>query len=104
MINSSRVNIFSIILSLQLDELGRTLINICNIVPAGIVVFLPSYGYEDLLFKHLETTGVLSKIRMKKSVFREPKLTTQVMFLSYTNFFYKKRFFELNFFFRSIKF
>lgn len=64
---------------LQLDELGRSLINICNIVPAGIVVFLPSYGYEDLLFKHLETTGVMTKIQTKKSVFREPKLTTQVL-------------------------
>ncbi|XP_014208174.1 ATP-dependent DNA helicase DDX11 [Copidosoma floridanum] len=61
-----------------LDELGRTIINICNIVPAGIVVFLPSYSYEELLFKHLETSGVLTKIGTKKSIFREPKSTTQV--------------------------
>ncbi|KAJ8683934.1 hypothetical protein QAD02_019726 [Eretmocerus hayati] len=62
----------------MLDELGRSLINLCNIIPAGIVVFLPSYGYEDLLFSHLESQGVLSKIRSKKVVFREPKSATQV--------------------------
>ncbi|OXU22266.1 hypothetical protein TSAR_001674 [Trichomalopsis sarcophagae] len=62
----------------MLDELGRTLVNLCNIVPAGLVVFLPSYSYEDLLFKHLESNGVLTKIRTKKTVFREPKSTTQV--------------------------
>ncbi|XP_058793640.1 ATP-dependent DNA helicase DDX11 [Phymastichus coffea] len=62
----------------MLNELGRTLVNLCNIVPAGIVVFLPSYGYEELLFKHLDSTEVLAKIRKKKSIFREPKVATHV--------------------------
>ena len=59
-------------------ELGRALQNICNIVPAGIVVFLPSYGYEEILYKYLEASGVLAKLRMKKCIFREPKLASQV--------------------------
>lgn len=61
-----------------MSELGRTLQNICNIVPAGIVVFLPSYSYEELLYKYLENSGVLAKLGSKKCVFREPKLTSQV--------------------------
>ncbi len=28
-------------------ELSRTLINVCNIVPGGVVVFFPSYDYES---------------------------------------------------------
>ncbi|XP_011505013.1 PREDICTED: probable ATP-dependent RNA helicase DDX11 [Ceratosolen solmsi marchali] len=62
----------------MLNELGRTLVNLCNIIPAGIVVFLPSYKYEDLLFKHLQSSGILTKISRKKCIFREPKLSNQV--------------------------
>ncbi|XP_053998809.1 ATP-dependent DNA helicase DDX11 isoform X1 [Hylaeus anthracinus] len=61
-----------------LDELGRALLNISNIVPAGIVVFLPSYNFEELMYNHLHKTGVIAKISLKKCVFREPKLTSQV--------------------------
>ncbi|XP_076635339.1 ATP-dependent DNA helicase DDX11 [Colletes latitarsis] len=61
-----------------IDELGRALLNICNIVPAGIVVFLPSYNFEELVYKHLDKSGILTKISSKKCVFREPKLTSQV--------------------------
>ncbi|XP_050454703.1 ATP-dependent DNA helicase DDX11 isoform X2 [Cataglyphis hispanica] len=61
-----------------LDELGRTLLNVCNIVPAGIVVFFPSYSYEDIVFKHLDKSGIVSKISIKKHIYREPKLASQV--------------------------
>ncbi|KYN37720.1 ATP-dependent RNA helicase chl1 [Trachymyrmex septentrionalis] len=61
-----------------LDELGRALLNLCNIVPAGIVVFFPSYNYEDIVFKHLNKSGVISKISTKKCIYREPKLASQV--------------------------
>ncbi|RLU18770.1 hypothetical protein DMN91_009127 [Ooceraea biroi] len=61
-----------------LDELGRALLNLCNIVPAGIVVFFPSYSYEDTVFKHLDKSGVIAKISAKKHIYREPKLASQV--------------------------
>ncbi|KAK0163479.1 hypothetical protein PV327_007154 [Microctonus hyperodae] len=61
-----------------LNELGRTLKNLCNIVPGGIVVFLPSYSYEEMLYKHLVSSGVVAKIDEKKKIFREPKLASQV--------------------------
>ncbi|KYN03917.1 putative ATP-dependent RNA helicase DDX11 [Cyphomyrmex costatus] len=61
-----------------LDELGRALLNLCNVVPAGIVVFFPSYNYEDTVFKHLNKSGIISKISTKKRIYREPKLASQV--------------------------
>ncbi|KAI4500244.1 hypothetical protein M0802_004661 [Mischocyttarus mexicanus] len=61
-----------------LDELGRMLINFCNIIPAGIVIFLPSYDYENIVYEHLYKSGVITKIRLKKQIFREPKSTSQV--------------------------
>lgn len=64
----------------QLDELGRVLLNLCNIVPAGIVAFFPSYSYEDIVFKHLDKSGIASKISIKKRIYREPKLASQVTY------------------------
>ncbi|XP_029157504.1 ATP-dependent DNA helicase DDX11 [Nylanderia fulva] len=61
-----------------LDELGRALLNLCNIVPAGIVIFFPSYNYEDTVFNHLDKSGIISKISVKKRIYREPKLASQV--------------------------
>lgn len=61
-----------------LDELGRVLLNIVNIVPGGIVVFFPSYDYEKLVCKHLETNGVMTRIENKKKLFREPKTSSEL--------------------------
>ncbi|XP_046624833.1 ATP-dependent DNA helicase DDX11 [Neodiprion virginianus] len=61
-----------------LDEIGRILVNLCNIVPGGIVVFLPSYKYEVTVNKHLEDTGILKKLSGKKHIFRESKLASEV--------------------------
>ncbi|CAG9138371.1 unnamed protein product [Plutella xylostella] len=61
-----------------LDELGRILRNVCNIVPGGVICFLPSYSYEQTIHEHLRTAGVLDVIRKKKKVFREPKNASDV--------------------------
>ncbi|XP_012254721.2 ATP-dependent DNA helicase DDX11 isoform X2 [Athalia rosae] len=61
-----------------LDEVGRILSNLCNIAPGGMVVFLPSYKYEITVHEHLEASGILKKLSMKKRIFREPKLTSEV--------------------------
>ena len=39
-------------------------------VPSGVVVFLPSYDYEQTVVKRLMVTGQLAKIEMKKKIFR----------------------------------
>lgn len=51
-----------------LDELGRLLINVTNVVPAGVVCFFPSYDYENNVFEHLKRTRVIDKIQNKKKV------------------------------------
>ncbi|XP_041970234.1 putative ATP-dependent RNA helicase DDX11-like protein 8 isoform X2 [Aricia agestis] len=61
-----------------LSEVGRILRNIVSIVPGGVVCFLPSYSYEQVLYEHLQTTGVIEAICKKKTIFREPKLASDV--------------------------
>lgn len=56
-----------------IDELGRTIVNLCNVVPKGFVVFLPSYNYESIIFMRWRAAGVLKEIERKKSIHREPK-------------------------------
>ncbi|KAL4229836.1 DEAD H (Asp-Glu-Ala-Asp His) box helicase 11 [Mactra antiquata] len=56
-----------------LDELGRSVINISNVVPGGVICFFPSYDYEKQVFAHWENSGVIDKLQVKKKVFREPK-------------------------------
>lgn len=64
-----------------LDELGRTLINLCNIIPAGLVVFVPSYVFLDKVmtrWKDAASGGVLQRLGVKKKIFMEPKTTMEV--------------------------
>jgi len=51
-----------------LDELGRLLVNVCSVVPAGIVVFFPSYEYENRVYQHLGSKEILTKLEAKKKV------------------------------------
>ena len=30
-----------------MDELGRVVLNVCGAVPDGVVLFFPSYSYEE---------------------------------------------------------
>lgn len=47
--------------------------NLCNVVPAGLVCFLPSYDYLDTVYGQLQKSGVLQRISNKKRVFKEPR-------------------------------
>lgn len=47
------------------------LLNLCSVVPAGVVCFLPSYGYLDTVYEHLELSGMLQRIGQRKRIFRE---------------------------------
>ncbi|TAQ83118.1 hypothetical protein B7494_g8557, partial [Chlorociboria aeruginascens] len=40
----------------MIEELGRAILNLCSVVPDGMVVFFPSYAYLDLIIKHWSTT------------------------------------------------
>jgi len=55
------------------DELGRSIHGICGVVPAGLVVFLPSYSYEAYIMSRWKKTGQLQLMHKKKKIYREPK-------------------------------
>ncbi|XP_069759331.1 ATP-dependent DNA helicase DDX11 isoform X3 [Narcine bancroftii] len=61
-----------------LDECGRVLVNLCKVVPGGIVCFFPSYDYENVVYRHWEKTGLLTQLEAKKKIFQEPKKTSMV--------------------------
>lgn len=52
----------------QMDETGRILSNICNVVPGGVVCFFPSYEYLRRILSHWEASGTLTRLASKKKV------------------------------------
>ncbi|RLN49481.1 hypothetical protein BBJ29_000097 [Phytophthora kernoviae] len=56
-----------------LDELGRILLNLSRIVPGGVVVFFPSYRFEENAIRRWQATKQYDQIQAKKAVFSEPK-------------------------------
>ncbi|EDW75043.1 uncharacterized protein Dwil_GK19963 [Drosophila willistoni] len=57
--------------SKMLTELSMILQNLCQVLPHGLVCFLPSYDYLDQVYKHLEQCGALARIAKRKRIFRE---------------------------------
>ncbi|XP_051473144.1 ATP-dependent DNA helicase DDX11 isoform X2 [Apus apus] len=62
----------------MMDETGRILCNLCNVVPGGVVCFFPSYEYEKQVYTHWEKMGLLTRLATKKKIFQEPKKANQV--------------------------
>ncbi|KAG9337298.1 hypothetical protein JZ751_028866 [Albula glossodonta] len=62
----------------MMDETGRILSNLCNVVPGGVVCFFPSYEYERRVLTHWESSGALARLAAKKKIFQEPKKASQV--------------------------
>ncbi|XP_075153701.1 ATP-dependent DNA helicase DDX11 [Haematobia irritans] len=59
--------------NVMLSDLCSVLENLCNVVPAGLVCFVPSYDYLDLVYEQLKKTGIFERISKKKRIFREPR-------------------------------
>ncbi|KAI0667105.1 DNA repair helicase [Trametes maxima] len=59
-------------------ELGQILLNFTNVVPGGMVVFLPSYAFLHAVTKQWRTGGVLDKLGLKKKIFSEPQQSNEV--------------------------
>ncbi|SZF03684.1 unnamed protein product [Blumeria hordei] len=62
----------------MIDELGRALLNICAVVPDGIIVFLPSYNYLNSVLtrwsvKDANSQSILQRLDTKKPIFKESK-------------------------------
>ncbi|KAM0752291.1 DNA repair helicase [Meredithblackwellia eburnea MCA 4105] len=60
------------------DELGTTIANICNIIPKGIVVFVPSYAFLDQIQARWTSSGMLERLSRRKKPFWEPKSSSDV--------------------------
>jgi chromosome transmission fidelity protein 1 len=64
----------------MIDELGRALLNICTVVPDGVVVFFPSYSYLSSILTRWSLPpskpgdkNLLERLSAKKAVFQESK-------------------------------
>lgn len=68
--------------SAMIEALGTCLLEICNTIPDGLVVFFPSYAYLDQVVSRWQskstdaTNGVWDRLLSKKPIFRESKTTT----------------------------
>jgi chromosome transmission fidelity protein 1 len=60
------------------DELGRIVLNLSRVVPGGVVVFFPSYRFEDSTVQRWQSTGAFNQIQDKKTIFREPKQSDEL--------------------------
>ncbi|KAI9068626.1 DNA repair helicase [Trametes sanguinea] len=61
-----------------MSELGQILFNFANIVPGGMVVFVPSYSFLNAVMKVWHSSGLLEKLNAKKKVFSEPQNSNEV--------------------------
>ncbi|XP_059791078.1 ATP-dependent DNA helicase DDX11 isoform X3 [Balaenoptera ricei] len=62
----------------MMDETGRILCNLCNVVPGGVVCFFPSYEYQRQVHAHWDKSGLLARLAVRKKIFQEPKRVNQV--------------------------
>lgn len=62
----------------KIDETGRTIANLCNVIPDGTICFFPSFTYLDQMYKRWKENGILERIEKHKKVFREPKESNKV--------------------------
>ncbi|CAH7667177.1 hypothetical protein BY996DRAFT_4579176 [Phakopsora pachyrhizi] len=61
-----------------LDELGQSLVNVCNVVNHGVVCFLPSYKMLEIMTERWKQTGLWDRLRGKKQISVEPTSSADV--------------------------
>ena len=52
----------------EIAELGQILLNLVNVVPAGMVVFLPSYSFLNAVTAEWKKSDLITKLDAKKKV------------------------------------
>lgn len=71
------------------QETGETIAKLCSVIPKGVVVFFPSYDYEEFVLNQWGKSGILRSIeRAGKRIYKEPKKSSLVAAVlnSYTKF------------------
>ncbi|KAK6026129.1 DNA repair helicase, partial [Ostertagia ostertagi] len=61
-----------------ISELALIVCRICLTVPKGILCFLPSYRFLNLLFEHMEITSILRQVQTRKVVVKEPRRSSEL--------------------------
>ena len=59
-------------------DLGNAIVNFVRMVPDGVLVFFPSYGVMDAMVGCWETGGIMARIREKKVVVMEPRVSGEM--------------------------
>ncbi|KAG5518111.1 hypothetical protein PMAC_003297 [Pneumocystis sp. 'macacae'] len=75
-----------------LNELGNALINLCRVIPDGVICFFPSYDYLEEIIKkwHIKQGRKLSiweRLEQIKKIFKEERFSTdiEIMLQNYSN-------------------
>ena len=70
-----------------MDETGKAIISISNVVPGGIVCFFVSYSYMQTICGYWKTTETWKRIEKRKKIFLEPTDANMVdsVLRDYTN-------------------
>ncbi|XP_075242792.1 Fanconi anemia group J protein-like [Convolutriloba macropyga] len=55
------------------DEVGHIVLEICKVIPHGVLFFLPSYKLLSLLINRWTSTGLIEEMNKVKDVFQEPQ-------------------------------
>jgi len=63
---------------IQHDELGQAVINICQVVPKGVVVFCPSYEFLWQVQARWDKTGAIARLGQRKKVRGESKVDVEL--------------------------
>ncbi|KAI9787683.1 MAG: ATP-dependent DNA helicase chl1 [Geoglossum umbratile] len=65
-------------LDAMIDELGRSVLNLCLVIPDGVVVFFSSYSYLEVVALRWQKTSIWERLLQRKQIFRESKGSTSV--------------------------
>jgi fanconi anemia group J protein len=60
------------------DDIGGVVLQACQVVPFGVLVFVPSYGLLDKLLARWQATGLWAQLAQRKTVVVEPHGSHQV--------------------------
>ncbi|KAF8461097.1 helicase C-terminal domain-containing protein, partial [Kalaharituber pfeilii] len=71
----------------MINELGRAIINLCLVIPHGVVCFFPSYAYLDFVISRWQINNnpqsapnisIWERLAQRKTLFTEPKNNSSV--------------------------
>ncbi len=59
------------------DEVGLAVAEVCETIPHGVLLFLPSYAMLNRLCERWEQTGVWARLTQRKVVVKEPRFSDE---------------------------